>query len=66
MRVRDGGESGCRIVMMRIAAMPQSERMQTSDRWRITGKITKGFAAVCTDRHRASGLTDDGAADGKP
>jgi len=51
---------------MRTAAMPQPERAQTSDRWRITGKMRKGFAAGGTDRHRASGPTGDGAADGKP
>ena len=66
MRVWDVGESESRIVTMRTAAMPQPERAQTSDRWRITGKMRKGFAAGSTDRHRASGPTGDGAADGKP
>ncbi len=50
MRVKDVGESESRIVMMRTAAMPQPERAQTSDRWRITGKMRKGFAAGSTDR----------------
>ncbi|MDM8524288.1 hypothetical protein QUF80_13040 [Desulfococcaceae bacterium HSG8] len=48
-----GREGESRIVMMLTAAIPQPERAQTSDRRRITGKITKGFAAVSTDRHRA-------------
>ena len=65
-RVKDVGESESRIVMMRTAAMPQPERAQTSDRWRITGKMRKGFAAGSTDRHRAFVPTGDGAADGKP
>ncbi|MDM8524215.1 hypothetical protein QUF80_12665 [Desulfococcaceae bacterium HSG8] len=46
--------------------MPQPERVQTSDRWRITGKARKSFTAGSTDRHRASEPTGDGAADGKP
>ncbi len=49
-KVWDVGESESRIVMMRTAAMPQPERAQTSDRWRITGKMRKGFAAGSTDR----------------
>ncbi len=52
--------------VMRTVAMPQPERVQTSDRWRITRRIRKGSAAGGTDRHRASGPTGDGAADGKP
>ncbi|QTA91255.1 Uncharacterized protein dnm_073190 [Desulfonema magnum] len=52
MRVKDVGGSESRVVMMRIAVrtLPQPERAQTSDRWRITGKITKGFTAGSTDR----------------
>jgi len=34
--------------------------------WMITGKIMKGFTAVCTDRHQAFVPTGDGAADGQP
>jgi len=52
MRAKDVGESESRIAMMRITATPQPERAQTSDRWRITGKIMKGLTAVCTDRQR--------------
>ena len=67
-RVWDVGESESRVVMMRTAVrtLPQPERAQTSDRWRVTGKIAKSFAAGSTDRHRAFVPTGDGAADGKP